>query len=114
MFALLGGLDDTYEKMHKKAMDTAQKHLLYRPMLPEQQDILVAGTVLSNGQGIIDLVPENQHLGCFTGGMFALGGKLFDIPDHVTMGGKLARGCAWSYSAFPTGIMPEISDMVPG
>lgn len=112
MYILLGGLDDTYEKMYRKAMETARKHLLYRPMTPNQEDILFAGTVLSNGQ-VVDLLPENQHLGCFTGGMFALGGRLFDLPDHVDIGERLARGCAWAYAAFPTGVMPEISDMVP-
>ncbi len=112
MYALLGGLDDTYEKLHRKAMETARKYLLYRPMLPNKDDILIAGSALSNGR-IVDLLPENQHLGCFTGGMYALGGRLFDIPHHVDIGEKLARGCAWAYSAFPTGIMPEIADMVP-
>jgi len=112
MYALLGGLDNTYAEMHKKAMATATKHLLYRPMLPNKEDILFSGTVLANGAGVIDLAPESQHLACFTGGMYALGGKLLDIPEHVEIGEKLARGCAWAYSAMPTGIMPEISDLM--
>ncbi|KAL2127717.1 hypothetical protein VTI74DRAFT_10261 [Chaetomium olivicolor] len=35
MHALLGGLDPTYEQLHTKALATAQKHLLFRPMLPD-------------------------------------------------------------------------------
>jgi len=112
MYALLGGRDDTYAEMHKKAMAAATKHLLYRPMLPNKEDILFTGSVMVKGP-IIDLVSESQHLACFTGGMYALGGKLLDIPEHVEIGEKLARGCAWAYGAMPTGVMPEISDFIP-
>ncbi|KAK3394343.1 glycoside hydrolase [Podospora didyma] len=117
MYSLLGGLDQTYEKMHLKAMTTAKNNLLFRPMLPDsypavQPDILFSGTILSNTR-IIDLIPEVQHLGCFAGGMFALGGRLFKQEEHVKIGEQLARGCAWAYAAFPTGIMPEVSHIVP-
>ncbi|KAK4128095.1 glycoside hydrolase family 47 protein [Parathielavia appendiculata] len=117
MHALLGGLDPTYERLHTKAMATAQKHVLFRPMLPDfsptpTPDILFSGTVLSNGK-IIELRPEVQHLGCFAGGMFALGGRLFGREDHVRIGEQLARGCAWAYDSFPTGIMPEVSVIIP-
>ncbi|KAK3336077.1 glycoside hydrolase [Cercophora scortea] len=116
MYALLGGLDPTYEKLHVKAMETVKKHLLFRPMLPDiypavSPDILFSGTALSNGP-TIELWPDVQHLGCFAGGMFALGGRMFHRDDHVTIGEQLARGCAWAYDAFPTGIMPEVSKMV--
>ncbi len=99
--------------MYKKAMDTAVKHLLYRPMLPQNEDILFSGSVVVKGEDTIELTAESQHLACFTGGMFALGGKLFDIQEHIDIGDKLARGCAWAYAAFPTGVMPEISEFVP-
>ncbi|KAH6845302.1 glycosyl hydrolase family 47-domain-containing protein [Chaetomium sp. MPI-CAGE-AT-0009] len=113
MHALLGGLDPAYEKMHTKAMATAAKHLLFRPMLPDPApDVLFPGTVLSNGR-ITELSPEIQHLGCFAGGMFALGGRLFADESHVAIGDRLARGCAWAYSAFPTGVMPESAELIP-
>jgi mannosyl-oligosaccharide alpha-1,2-mannosidase len=113
MHVLLGGLDPTYEKMHTKAMATAAKHLLFRPMVPDDApDVLFPGTVLSNGR-IVELAPEIQHLGCFAGGMFALGGRLFDDESHVAIGDRLARGCAWAYSAFPTGVMPESARLIP-
>ena len=44
--------------------------------------------------------------------MFGLGGRLLGIQEHVDIGVKLARGCAWAYRAFPTGLMPEIFHMV--
>ncbi|EAA34947.3 glycoside hydrolase family 47 protein [Neurospora crassa] len=123
-YLLLGGLDPSYELMHVKAMDAAVKHLLFRPMLPSGDDdtyeagspppdILFSGNAVSTQRDKSDLQPRVQHLGCFAGGMFALGGKLFDRPDHVQIGEQLARGCAWAYEAFSTGIMPEVSELVP-
>lgn len=117
MHALLGGLEPTYEKLHTKAMTAAKKHLLIQPMLPDLSpaatpDILFLGNVLSNGIAS-KLQPEVQHLGCFAGGMFALGGRLFGREDDVRIGERLARGCAWAYQSFPTGIMPEVSEVVP-
>ncbi|KAK0729286.1 glycoside hydrolase [Apiosordaria backusii] len=118
MYALLGGLDPTYKKLHLKSMATARKHLLFRPMLPDlypatPPDVLLSGNVYANGQDIIELQPQVQHLGCFAGGMFALGGKLFHEPSHVKIGEQLARGCAWAYETFPSGIMPEVSEIIP-
>ncbi|KAH6867715.1 glycoside hydrolase [Thelonectria olida] len=110
MHALLGGLDGNYGMMYRLAMDVVVKHLLYRPMLPNQEDVLFAGDVHVNDQ--IDFVPESQHLTCFVGGMFALGGKLLNIEEHVKIGERLARGCGWAYKAFPTGMMPEIFNLV--
>jgi mannosyl-oligosaccharide alpha-1,2-mannosidase len=121
MHALLGGLDPAYKKLHTKAMATAKKHLLFRPMLPPPPaedlsptpDILFPDTVLSNGRIVERAAPEIQHLGCFAGGMFALGGRLFGDEAHVHTGEQLARGCAWAYDAFPTGVMPESARLVP-
>ncbi|KAF5572459.1 mannosyl-oligosaccharide alpha-1 2-mannosidase 1B [Fusarium pseudoanthophilum] len=110
MHALLGGLDENYETMYRTAAAVIIKHLLYRPMLPNQEDVLFLGDARVNEK--IELSTESQHLTCFAGGMFALAGKLFNIEQHVNIGERLARGCAWAYSAFPTGIMPEIFDLV--
>ncbi|KAF5673881.1 alpha-mannosidase [Fusarium heterosporum] len=111
MHALLGGVDGNYEIMYRTAMDTVIKNLLYRPMVPQQDDILFAGDIRINDQA--ERSTESQHLTCFTGGMFALGGKLLNIEEHVKIGEKLARGCGWAYKAFPTGMMPEIFDLTP-
>ncbi|KAK3904877.1 glycoside hydrolase [Staphylotrichum tortipilum] len=113
MTALLGGDHGVqYEKMYRAAMDAAQRHLLFRPMIsspdldPEGQAALFLGDVNVRASGM-ERVPLAQHLACFAGGMFALGGKLYGIPEHVGVGGRLARGCAWLYEVFPTGLMPE-------
>lgn len=81
-------------------------------MLPSQTDILFSGDVYVRENGRIDRNFETQHLGCFTGGMFLLGGQILSIDAHVRTGEKLARGCAWAYDAFPTGLMPEITGLL--
>lgn len=102
---------NTYAKMYRRAMDVVVKHMLFRPMLPDGADLLFPGTALVYPDQI-DLVPEGQHLACFVGGMFALGGRVLDLPEHVAIGGRIARGCAWAYDSFPTGLMPEIFEMI--
>lgn len=115
MWALLGGLDDSWREMYTKAIGTAKTHLLFRPMLPPEQDIdvLFSGNVHANGAGVVDLIPQGQHLTCFVGGMFALGGKLFSLPGDVDIGAQLTRGCAWAYDVMPTHVMPEEFTLIP-
>jgi len=114
MAALLGGQSPRYERMHRAAMDVVTKHLLFRPMLPKRpkEEILFLGDAHARQNNEIRLIPDGQHLSCFGGGMFGLGGKLFRIEEHVTIGERLARGCAWAYSVFPTGLMPETFKLI--
>jgi len=73
--------------------------------------MLMSGFVRAEG-ATTALDPEMQHLACYTGGMFALGGKLFQNDEHVTIGRKLADTCVWAYKASPAGIMPEVSHLL--
>ena len=82
-------------------------------MTPQNLDILFTGTYSNRFTSSAGLDPECQHLACFAGGMFALGGKVFDIPEHVAIGEKLTKGCIWAYNAFPSGIAPEIFKLIP-
>lgn len=109
MYVLLGGRNgaEAYKKMYLRAMEVVTEYILFRPMLPKREDILFAGTTFVHDDGGIQLVPEGQHLHCFLGGMFAVGGRLFGDQQHVSIGERLARGCAWVYNSFPTGLMPE-------
>lgn len=113
MFILTGGLEPSYETMYRDAMDVVVKHMLFRPMLPDQEDILFAGDVVMVHGDQVSQSPDGQHLACFVGGMFLLGGKTFGIDQHLDFGQRLTRGCAWAYDAFPTGLMPELFSMVP-
>lgn len=113
MHALLGGVEPVYKKFYDSSMATAIRFNLWRPMTPDNADILISGNVRASGTEPARLDPQGQHLVCFAGGMFALGGKLFDQPAHVEIGKKLTDGCIWTYKNMPMGIMPEIFNMVP-
>ncbi|KAK8008209.1 glycoside hydrolase family 47 protein [Apiospora marii] len=117
MYVLLSGRAGakSYEKMYRRAMDIVADRLLFKPMVkrdPEDPPILFAGTVYVHHEAGPHLNGEGQHLSCFAGGMFLLGGKVFGIKEHLRIGEALARGCGWAYGAFPTGVMPEIFNMV--
>ncbi|KAK1759832.1 mannosyl-oligosaccharide 1,2-alpha-mannosidase MNS1 [Echria macrotheca] len=113
MHALLGGAVDQYKTMSELFMAAADKHLFFRPMVPGDDDILVSGnTDIDAGTKNAHLDPEVNHLSCFIGGIFALGGRLLGREDHVETGAKLARGCAYAYRAMPTGMGPERWNMV--
>ncbi|KAH7138251.1 glycoside hydrolase [Dendryphion nanum] len=109
-YALLGGLESSYKSMYLAATETAIKHTIFRPMTPDNADIRMSGFVRAE-RSTANLYPEMQHLGCYTGGMFALGGKIFSKPDHIDLGRKLADACVWAYKNTPSGIMPEKSHL---
>lgn len=111
MSMLLGGLEPVYQKLFEGAVEVIKKTMLFRPMLPDQADILFSGNVYVS-EGKAKLVAEGQHLGCFTGGMFAMGGRLLENQEYIDIGTKLTRGCIYAYNAFPSGVMPEIFNMV--
>ncbi|KAH6440054.1 alpha-1,2-Mannosidase [Parastagonospora nodorum] len=116
MHALLGGVEPIYEKLYKDSAAMIDKHMLFRASIPDEKlgaDLLFSGDVYSPSQGEAKLNTDLQHLTCFIGGMFALGGRLFQDEHHVDLGAKLTKGCIYTYAAFPTGIMPETFSMMP-
>lgn len=104
---LLGGLTDQYQKMYSKAIAAAEKHLLFRPMTPDNLDILLSGSATCSSKEVT-LEPTAQHLACFTGGMVGIASKLIGPPEDLKIARKLVDGCIWGYNATLTGIMPEI------
>lgn len=109
MSALLGGKLPEYQEMYERAIDVASEWLLFRPMTPTDEDILIPGHVQAHEDGgtVISPQHEGQHLGCFVGGMYALGGKLYGRDEDVEIARKLTEGCIWTYKASPHGVMPE-------
>ena len=109
MYALLGGMGPApqYEKLYRTSMDAAIQHLLFRPMVPDNADILMSGIANVNYEEVVITEPASQHLGCFVGGMLALGGRLFKNDSHVEYGRKVTEGCVWAYRNSPHGVMPE-------
>ncbi|KAK1590201.1 family 47 glycosyl hydrolase [Colletotrichum navitas] len=114
-YLVLGGLEPKYKTMHIKTVEAVKKWLLYRPMVPKERDILFSAKVSTSGDPENDLQTEYEvtHLTCFIGGMFGLGGKIFDRPEDIEIAKKLADGCVWAYESMPSGIMPEGATVVP-
>ena len=114
MCALLGGgsLMEQYKRLYEFAMDTAIRHLLFRPMTPDDADILLPGTATVH-QNQVSLDPSVQHLACYVGGMLALGGRLLQNDTHIDKAQKVTQGCVWTYKNSPLGVMPEIFRMFP-
>ena len=127
-YMLLGGQLDQYRTMYEYAMDTAREALLFRPMTPDNRDILFAGKFRTPGPpAVTDLneegsgspkrpephfTSEGAHLTCFAGGMFAMGAKIFGIEGDLEIGRRITDGCVWAYEATTVGIMPEAFDLV--
>lgn len=118
-YLLLGGLEPKYRTLHEKTVAAVKKWLLFRPMAPDDPDVLfsakvkVSGTVDKPLSERVDYEYEVTHLTCFLGGMFGLGAKIFDTPEDLEIGKRLTDGCVWAYSSMPSGIMPEYAQVVP-
>jgi mannosyl-oligosaccharide alpha-1,2-mannosidase len=104
---LLGGASDQYRRLYETAKQPMKDHVLFRPMIPTSDDILLAGVSHVKIPGRPELLPQVQHLSCFAGGMFALAAKLFDMPEDIETARKLVNGCFWAYKQTATGLMPE-------
>ncbi|KAL4810669.1 glycoside hydrolase [Aspergillus unguis] len=108
-YQLLGGVGqaEQYKRLYEGAMEAGAKHLLFRPMVYDNADILLPGVAHATIKKV-GLETRTEHLACFVGGMYALGGKLFENETHLKLGRKLADGCIWYYRNSPQGIMPEV------
>lgn len=114
---LLGGLTDQYKKMYEAALKPIKEHIFFRPMLPDNADVLISGGARAmpkeGSRSRVYSQAKGQHLGCFTGGMVGIGAKMFSHPSDMAVARKLVEGCIWAYNATQTGIMPEVFWMVP-
>jgi mannosyl-oligosaccharide alpha-1,2-mannosidase len=95
-----------HRKMYEYAMTTAIEHTMFRPMVEDKADILIASANVDGSRS-----DKGQHLVCFAGGMLALGGRLFGNESHLSIGRKITEGCAWTYKHAPNGVMPEVFSM---
>ena len=109
---LLGGLNTQYKEMYKAALVPIKKQILFRPMLPDNADVLVSGSARAtrarNQAPKVSRQSKGQHLGCFTGGMVGIGARIFDQPADMEIARKIVDGCIWAYNHTQTGIMPEV------
>ena len=108
---LLGGGSKQYQKLYLDSMIPMRKHIFYRAMTKTGEDIRFAGEVQTTGNTPASKIvtdPQAQHLGCFAGGMVAIGSKIFQNSKDLDLGRKLMEGCLWGYEVSPLGVMPEI------
>ncbi|KAK4140424.1 glycosyl hydrolase family 47-domain-containing protein [Dichotomopilus funicola] len=114
-YLMLGGLEPKYRTMHEKTADAVKEYLLFRPMAEGDPDILFSAKAYSSDGTTKKMTYEFEvtHLTCFLGGMFGLGGKIFNRPEDVEIGERLTDGCVWAYESMPAGVMPEHSFVVP-
>jgi mannosyl-oligosaccharide alpha-1,2-mannosidase len=112
-FMLLDGKDPDYLLMYERAYYAMKENHFFRAMIPTDDDLLFVGSVNVSPAGNRTLKPEVQHLGCFVGGMIAIGSRLLHRPEQMEFAARVTDGCVWSYSNTATGIMPEIFNMLP-
>ncbi|PSK44203.1 Mannosyl-oligosaccharide 1,2-alpha-mannosidase IC [Elsinoe australis] len=109
---LIGG-SSFYEGMYRQATDTIVQNILYRPMLPNNPDVLLPGQISFDQNDTLQHMYRVDHLACFTGGMLALGGKVTNNDSHIELGRKVTEGCVEMYSHSPLGIMPDEAFVLP-
>ena len=114
MYMLIGGLTDQYQKMHEAVIAAINEHSLFRAMIPDNdREILVIGSVMAfsdldyTAEEKYKLIPDQQHLLCFVGGMYAVGAQIFSRAEDLKLASKLTDACVWAYESTPSGIMPE-------
>ncbi|OAP65418.1 hypothetical protein AYL99_01390 [Fonsecaea erecta] len=117
-YALLGGLNQQYKNLYLDAMEIVREELLFRPMTKENHDILFLAkkNISPKAKDPVkrkETIYEGTHLGCYAGGMFALGSKLFNIPSDMVIAEKLTDACVWAYASTPVGVMAEEFELVP-
>ncbi|KAL2752092.1 glycoside hydrolase family 47 protein [Sodiomyces alcalophilus JCM 7366] len=110
---VLGGLEPDYRDLHINTIEATKEWLLYRPMTLDDRDVLFTGKVITTSGEEPQHIYEATHLACFLGGMFGLGGKIYERPEDVEIALKLADGCVWAYESTASGIMPESATLVP-
>ena len=111
-YLLLGADNGQYRSMYQDAMKTVRETLLYRPMTKDRREILFVGDAEVEAGKKLKMRYKGTHLGCFAGGMFALGSRVFNIPDDLEIARQLTDGCVWAYESTATGIMPEAFTLV--
>lgn len=106
-YQMLRGAEDKYKQLYLDIIEPAKEHILFKPKVRNNDGILFLGsqTVAKNGT----MTPKYgmQHLTCFAGGMFALGGKLLDRQEDLDIAERVTQGCVWAYNATNTGVMPD-------
>lgn len=101
--------------MYLKTVEDIKKYMLFRPMTPDNSDILFSGSVTTRGKPEEDakLSADVEHLTCFIGGMVGMSAKIFGLDKDLEIAKRLTDGCVWAYGSTASGIMPEGATVYP-
>ena len=103
----MNGATSQYSDMYADTIGPLKSNLLFRPMVKDEANILFSGTYhIRDGKGTLE--PMVQHLGCFAGGMLALGARILQNEEDLGTARKLTDGCIWAYNHTQSGVMPEV------
>lgn len=91
---------ETYKDRWVLAAESTMEHLVSHPDTRPELTFLT-----SYNNGNYDL--SSQHLTCFDGGSFLLGGTVLDRQDFIDFGLDLVHGCEATYNATLTQIGPD-------
>lgn len=114
-YLLLNGVLEQPRRMYERFIGVAKENIFFKVLNPLNEPLLMSGDVHSYGlpgKETFSLLTRSQHLTCFTGGMVALGSKIFDRPSDVETARQLTDGCVWAYDSTASGIMPEVFDVI--
>ncbi|OAT10644.1 mannosyl-oligosaccharide alpha-1,2-mannosidase [Blastomyces gilchristii SLH14081] len=113
-----GGADSFYEYLIKMFVYDETRFELYRDrwVLAIESSIEHLKSTISSNHGEYTYLAgfrngkldfTSQHLTCFNGGNFLLGGQVLCRQDFIDFGLELVKGCYHSYHSTATGIGPE-------
>ncbi|KAF2395753.1 seven-hairpin glycosidase [Trichodelitschia bisporula] len=114
----MGGADSFYEYLIKMyvydsrsfkfyadrwvaAAESTRKFLSSKPVT--RPDLTFLAAWAPDGR----LIKHSQHLACFAGGNFILGGQVLKNDDYIKYGLELVNGCRQTYEATNTKIGPD-------
>mmetsp|Transcript_34867 Transcript_34867/g.79519 ORF Transcript_34867/g.79519 Transcript_34867/m.79519 type:complete len:609 (+) Transcript_34867:18-1844(+) len=116
--------DSFYEYLLKVWIHRGQKDQYVKDMFDESaQGIMSQLVQLSSPSKLMyiaeqkdgSLVHKMDHLGCFIGGLFALGSSFSTMPaTMLKVGAGVAETCYQMYKRMPTGLSPEFVTFEPG
>ncbi|KAF3761310.1 family 47 glycoside hydrolase [Cryphonectria parasitica EP155] len=94
---------ETYKDRWVLAVDSSIKYLASHPT--SRPDLTFLAYYYNSSKSGIDYYSE--HLACFDGGNFILGGLTLNEPTYIDFGLDLVAGCRDTYYQTATGIGPE-------
>jgi len=89
-----------YRDHWTSAADSTMKYLAFNPV--SRPDLTFLASYVNTS-----FVNASEHLTCFDGGNFLLGGQVLGRQDYIDFGLKLVDGCHDTYTSTATGIGPE-------